>query len=194
MDRREYNREATKRHIENTLLKMLSEGKFLHQISTVQLCCACNIAKSTFYLYYPDKFAVMEGIAERAIADLEMINSDFGRHSISDIVSGKPTPIAKNLVSYLSENKQLLKVLLGPTGFPGTLQQGKSKIEEKFKELYRALHLNPKYEQLAASQFFAGVIGLFQFYLFENTEHTDEQMVIVFGNMLKNVLRIADNL
>jgi len=194
MNRREYNRNATKKHIEDTLLQLLGEGTYLHEISTSQLCSAAGIAKSTFYLYFQDKYAVLEGIVEETFGELKTINEPFGHYSISDLASGKPTPIARELVSYLSRNKQKFRILFGATGAPDFMYQGKGEIENKFKELYRALHMNPKHEQLVASQFFAGVIGLFRFYLFENTTYSDEKMTIIFGNMLKSVLMLADHL
>lgn len=194
MDRREYNRLSTRAHIQQTLLNILGEGKQIHQISTVQLCKACNIAKSTFYLYYPDKYAVIESIIADVTTDLGNINESFASYSISDLVSGNTTPIAANLVRYISENKQVLKFLLGPTGVPDWFYQNKQGMESKYLELYQALHLNPKHEQLAASHFFSGVIGLFRFYLFENTSYSDEEMAIIFGNMLRNTLMIADHI
>ena len=194
MNRREYNSTATRKHIERTLLTMLEEGKHLHKISTSELCKQCGIAKSTFYIYFPDKYAVLEQIVAEVTSELYQINDSFKNYSISDLISGKPTPIAQEMVAYLSKNKALFRVLMGPNGVPDFMYQNKAVIESKFTELYRALHMPPKHEKLVASHFFSGVIGLFRFYLFENTSYTDEQMVIVFGNMLKSVLSIADHI
>lgn len=195
MDRREWNRQNTKRHIQQTLLQQLRQGTYLHQLSTTRLCQACGIAKSTFYLYYPDKYAVMESIVEEVNAALWDINESFAEYSysISDLVSGKPTPIARNMVSYLSQNRETLQVLLGPTGVPDFMYQNRETIEQKFVELYRALHLIPKHESLVVSQFFSGLVGLFRFYLFENTCYNDEEMAVIFGNMLRNSLSMADH-
>lgn len=194
MDRRATNRHATQAHIRSTLLSLLSQGRYLSQISTTELCGAAGIAKSTFYLYYPDKYAVLEQIVSDTFNELKAINDTFESYSISDIVAGKPTPIALNLVHYLASHKDVLRVLLSPTGVPDFMYQGKAEIESKFLELYRALHLKPQHETLIASQFFSGVIGLFRFYLFENTRYTETEMAIVFGNMLRSVLTMADHL
>lgn len=195
MDRREHNHLATQKHIQSTLLAMMGEGKPLHQISTTQLCQRCGIAKSTFYLYFPDKYAVIEEIIAKVSQDLKNINASFEKYSISDLISGKPTPIARNMVRYLSENRETLKVLFGPTGVPDFMNtRNKNDIEGKYVELYHALHLNPKHEKLTSFQFFSGVIGLFRFYLFENDRYDDEEMAVIFGNMLRNSLSIADHI
>ena len=194
MNRKEYNRLATKKHIETMLISLLEQGVQLHQLSTSRLCQECGIAKSTFYLYFPDKYAVLEEIVSNVNDDLYHINMLFETYSVSDIVAGKPTPIAQKMVAYLSENKKILRVLLSPAGAPDFLYQNKETIEKKFKELYQALHLPPRHEALVSSYFFSGVAGLFRFYLFENTTYSDEQMVIILGNMLKASFTIADNI
>lgn len=71
---------------------------------------------NAFYLYYSDKYAVIESIIAEVTTELGNINESFANYSISDLVSGRATPIAANLVKYLSENKQVLKFLLGSTG------------------------------------------------------------------------------
>lgn len=194
MDRKTYNRTATKRHIETVLLRLLSEGNHLDQISAAQLCHAAGVAKSTFYLYYQDKYAVLESIAAEYFAKLKSTYIAPGKYSVSDIVSGKPVSLAKGLVVCLSENKEVFRVLFGPTGPADLLKQIKAESDDKFKEMYRAFHMPPRHEHLATAQFFSGTIELVRFYLFENTSYSDEEMTIIFGNMLRNTLMIADHL
>lgn len=187
MDRRAYNSEQTQRHIEQTFLRLLAK-KPVDRFSVTELCRAGGIAKSTFYLYFPDKYAVMERLEQRVWEELTRINRDFANYPVADILAGRPTPIAKELVRYLSENKHMLRILFGSTGDPQFFRRGKQEMEDGFISLYRAQRLPVRHEKLVASHFFNANTGMIFFYLFENTIYTDEEMVLIFGTMLKNSL------
>ena len=58
-NRREYNKRETVRHIQSVFLTLYTQ-KGIQGITVSQLCQACGIAKSTFYLYFEDKFAVLD--------------------------------------------------------------------------------------------------------------------------------------
>lgn len=189
MDRRTYNSEQTQRHIEETFLGLLAK-KPVDRFSVTELCRAGGIAKSTFYLYFSDKYAVMERLEQRVWADLAHINRDFANYPVADILVGRPTPIAGAFVRYLSENKRMLRILFGPTGDPQFFRRGKQEIERGFIALYRAQRLPARHEKLVASHFFNVNTGLIFFYLFENTVYTDEEIVLIFGTMLKSSLEL----
>ena len=56
-NRREFNKQETVRHIRSVFMDLYAKSG-INSITVNSLCKECGIAKSTFYLYYEDKYQV----------------------------------------------------------------------------------------------------------------------------------------
>jgi len=62
---------ALQQHIENCMIQMLKEMSY-NAIRISDLCTRANVARKTFYSYYPTKDACFQAVAERIILNVMM--------------------------------------------------------------------------------------------------------------------------
>ena len=191
MTRRDYNKQETIHTIRSVFLEQCAEGGMEH-ISVAKLCQACGIAKSTFYLYFDDKFAVLESIENDLLGTLRDICFDLRDIDMDDVFRGRPLEKAIATVRFLRENADTFRVLLGRYGDPRFTYKWKRDIEDSFLDRFRAEKRNERSADIACTIFSSSLVGLYTHILFEMPDMSEHELAIILGNLLKYSLMDFD--
>lgn len=105
----------TRKAIQNELLKQM-KSKNVYAIKVTQITQALHISRSTFYLYYDSIFSVLQEIEDDFFNNLRTITSQYFTYPPNAHYLNEPHPIMLKIFTYLKENKDTAKVLLGPYG------------------------------------------------------------------------------
>ena len=117
LNRREFNKQETMRHIRSVFMDLYAQDG-IDGITVNGLCKACGIAKSTFYLYFEDKYQVLEAVENDVLTQLREVcdglrSCDFRKSSNKEIL--KET---QGIARCLTENGDTLRALMGKHGDP----------------------------------------------------------------------------
>lgn len=116
MDRRS-NR--TKVLLENALIKLMVEKGF-DKISINDLTVEADINRGTFYLHYKDKYDLLEQKENEVLKQFVEIKNNLATKYSKDVIlpSNKENllPIFICVYSYIKENADFIKVILGANG------------------------------------------------------------------------------
>lgn len=166
---------------------MCAEGG-IERITVAGLCKKSCIAKSTFYLYFDDKYAVMESAENELLEALRSISYDLRDIDLKALEKGQPVPKAVAMSQYLRENAPAFRVLLGRYGDAQFLYKWKKDIEDSFMERFQAEHRNGRNAKLACTIFSSSLIGIFTDFLFDANDMTDSETAVIMGNLLRYAL------
>ena len=123
-NRREFNKQETVRHIRDVFMELYAKGG-INGITVNSLCKKCGIAKSTFYLYFEDKYQVLGSVEHEILADLRAICQDLCDCDMNDVLSGHPLECALITVRYLQDKADTFRALLANTETPGLATSGR---------------------------------------------------------------------
>lgn len=184
MNRREFNKLETMRHIKSVFMSLYAEGG-INSFTVGTLCQRCSIAKSTFYLYYEDKYQILDSIENQLLDTLREICHDLSDCDMHEVQAGKPLMKATSTVSYLQENADTFRALLGKYGDPRFTYKWKKDIQDSFMDRFRAEKGNTPSAGIACTIFSSALVGLFTHLLFDMPDVTDYEFSIIMGNLLK---------
>lgn len=184
VNRREFNKQETVRHIRSVFMDLYAKGG-INSITINILCKECGIARSTFYLYYDDKYQVLESVEDEILEDLREICHDLRDCDMNEVLSGKPLEKAQSMVGYLKDNAQTFRALLGKYGDPRFSYKWKKDIVESFMGRFRAEKGDTPSAGIACTIFSSSLIGLYTHFLFDAPQVTDHEFSIIIGNLLK---------
>ncbi|MBR3309834.1 MAG: TetR/AcrR family transcriptional regulator [Lachnospiraceae bacterium] len=184
LSRRDVNKQNTIEHIKKTFLSLYAKNG-IDSITVSDLCKASGIAKSTFYLYYEDKYAVLESIENHVLNDLKEISGELVDVYEEGIKSGTPDVALVESVSYIAKNTELFKILLGPHSNPQFSYKWKRNIEHSFQNKFREVKNDPREAFIACTIFSASLISLYSQYVFGNLDATEEELCLVINSLFK---------
>lgn len=184
LSRREVNKLNTIEHIKKTFLSLYAKNG-IDAISVSELCKASGIAKSTFYLYFEDKYAVLESIEDKILDDLKKISGELVDVNEEEIKRGIPDIALIDSVAYISENIDVFKILLGPHSDPRFSFKWKRNIEHSFQNKFREVKNNSREAFIACTIFSASLISLYTQYAFGNLEATEKELCLVINSLFK---------
>jgi AcrR family transcriptional regulator len=169
LSRHDINRERTIQSIEDAFLAEYT-SKGIEGISITTLCKNSGVSRSTFYLYFDDKYAVLENIEKRLLDDFIQVNQDMPY--ISDLKYTNPHP--QQVLEFIFENEKWFKALLGPHGDPGFHYRWKKSITKTLNDRLARKHADKESLELQGAIFSSGLIGLFTYILFEKPNVSNE--------------------
>ena len=184
MNRREFNKRETVRHIRSVFLSLYAKGG-IDSLTIHALCRECGIAKSTFYLYFEDKYAVLDAIEEELLSGLRLICHDLSDCDMDDVQNGRPLVRAKEAIRFLRSRGDEFRTLLGRYGDPRLSYKWKKDIESSFMERFRAEMQDDASAAIACTIFSSALIGLYTHFLFDAPDISEEKFSIILGNRLK---------
>lgn len=184
VNRREFNKQETVRHIRSVFMGLYARGG-INSITINILCRECGIARSTFYLYFDDKYQVLESVENELLSTLRAICQDLSDCDMHEVQAGKPLMKATSTVSYLMENADTFRALLGKYGDPRFTYKWKKDIQDSFMGRFRAEKGDTPNAGIACTIFSSALVGLFTHFLFDMPDVTEHEFSIVMGNLLK---------
>lgn len=183
-NRREFNKQETVRHIRSVFMNLYAEGG-INSITVNSLCKECGIAKSTFYLYFEDKYQVLESVENEILEDLRMTCHDLSDCDMNEVLTGKPLKKAFDTIRYIKDNAEIFRALLGKYGDPRFSYKWKKDIMDSFMGRFRAEKGDDSSAGIACTIFSSSLIGLYNHFLFDMPDVTEQEFSIIMGNLLK---------
>lgn len=185
MNRREYNRQETIRHIKSNFL-LGYEAYGIDKININELCAQSMVAKSTFYQYFDDKYSILESIENELLDGLILLVFEAEEElDIQSLLKGEPAKIGLSVVRFLNQHKQAFKALLGVNGDPVFVKKWHKYIVKSFVEIFQEKASSKKQGKLAASLFASSILELYRYYLSETPKMSERECAIMAGNLLK---------
>lgn len=161
--RNDINREGTISSIENAFLEEY-KIKGIEGISVTSLCKKSGVSRSTFYLYFDDKYSVLQEVEDRLLDGFKEINSRLPDITEED----RPNEHTKEVIEYILSNKDWYIALLGPYGDAMFISKWRSVLKKSLRKKLKGRNLNDVDMSIQGNVFASGVIGLFTYVLFEN--------------------------
>lgn len=184
LNRREFNKQETMRHIRSVFMDLYAQGG-IDGITVNGLCKACGIAKSTFYLYFEDKYQVLEAVEDDVLMQLRgtcdgLRSCDFRTNSTQEIL--KET---QGIVRCLTENGDILRALMGKHGDPRFSYKWKKHIIEAFRDSFRAAKGDNSGAEIACTIFSSGLLGLYNLFLFGEPQVSERELSVILINLAR---------
>ncbi len=185
LSRHDINRERTIRSIEDAFLIEYA-AKGIEGISITGLCKSSGVSRSTFYLYFDDKYAVLESIEKRLLDGFLEVNQDMPY--VTDPIAPNAHP--QQVLQFLFENEKWFKALLGPHGDPGFHYRWKKVIIKTLYDRLADKKVDKKNAEIQGAIFSSGLIGLFTYILFEKPNVSNELLGRYMTKLLAFSLRL----
>jgi hypothetical protein len=160
--------------------------KPVKDISVRELTELADINRGTFYLHYHDVFDLLQNLEEEMFLQYTAL---LDRHDAEE-VKESPRKLLVDLLCFIQENADLIRILIGSNGDPNFLQRLRSVFQEKI--------LVPWWQSIAGkseqeyeyfySYITEGAIGLIRRWVENGTDLSPEEMAtlaerfIVFGS------------
>lgn len=181
--RRTLNRQRTVQDIEQVFLPLYRQWG-IDKVSISEICKKCGISRSTFYLYFDDKYAILQGVENRLLDQLKEIC--FNLPDLLDSRSGSET--ALRTIAHLRANLDWYQVLLSNHGDPMFVYRWKRDIEHSLR---RKLLQRNRAEQDAVIQgvlFASALIGLYTHVVMELPDISDRELCRYMDDLLVRAL------
>ena len=185
--RKDFNRSETQRHIRNTFLKLYAE-KGIDGVTVNELCRNAGIVKSTFYIYFEDKYSVLEEIETELLEYLANVNSDLEKLEVTPVLMGDPLPQASKTVSFILEHLEEYRAIMGPKGDPSFESRWRRNIAASFKDRFLKEKGDARSAGLACAIFSSTLIGIYRYFIFEAPDISRENFALILGNTFKYAL------
>ena len=182
--RRDLNRQRITQDIELAFLHDYRQ-KGIDGVSISGICQRCGISRSTFYLYFEDKYAVLQGVEDRLLGCLWGICGE-----LPDIVDhhNDASDNALRVIAHIRENMAWYRDLLGRHGDPMFLYRWKKDIDRslRLKLLQRGV---PEEDAVFQGVMFASdLIGLYTYVVLEYPDIPDRQLCRYMDGLLIRIL------
>ena len=184
MNRREFNKQETIRHIRSVFMDLYAEHG-IDGITVNSLCKECGIAKSTFYLYFEDKYQILEAVENDVLSQLREVCNSFRSCDFRGRDLRRPLENARATVRCLTENGDTLRALMGKHGDPRFSYKWKKNIAEAFRDSFRAAKGDNSGADIACTIFSSGLIGLYTQFLFDGPQVTERELAIILVNLAR---------
>lgn len=184
LNRREFNKQETMRHIRSVFMDLYAQDG-IDGITVNGLCKACGIAKSTFYLYFEDKYQVLEAVENDVLTQLREVSEslrfcDFRKSSKQDLLNA-----TQSIAHSLAENGDTLRALMGKHGDPRFSYKWKKNITEAFRGTFHTVKGDNPSAEIACTIFSSSLIGLYTLFLFGDPQVTEQELSVILINLAR---------
>ena len=188
MNRKEFNRQETRKHIRKVFLQLYAETD-IHDITIQDLCCEAGIVKSTFYSYYDDKYSVLDEIETEMLRHLAKINARLEDVDVDTVLRGNPLEQAALTVDYLLEHLEEFRIVMGSHGDTRFENRWRRDIAASFEDRFLKEKRDPQRADLACTIFASTLIGIYRYFIFQNPNISKEDFALILGNTFKYALQ-----
>ncbi|MBQ8081283.1 MAG: TetR family transcriptional regulator C-terminal domain-containing protein [Clostridia bacterium] len=124
----------TKKLLTQALTQLLQQ-KAVKDITVKELTDLADMNRGTFYLYYRDVFDMLEQIENELFETFDNIVLSHDKES----VIGQSKPMMLDLFSFIEDNQEMCRVLLGPNGDMMFFQRMNEVIRDKCRKDWLSL-------------------------------------------------------
>ncbi|WP_249274422.1 TetR/AcrR family transcriptional regulator [Candidatus Enterococcus clewellii] len=172
--------EQTKEHIIAVFMRLMRDNGF-EKMTVAQLAREAEINRGTFYLHYPDKYAVLEEVQEDIYQNFETIVTKYIGVSLIEKQVHQSVSLEElfrsaclQLMNFLYERKEVAQIFLG--------ENGDTHFIERLEKVYTDVVRGKIKKQLSVSEdfqlefVFSGAIAIVKKWIREGAEQSPEEV------------------
>lgn len=183
LNRKQLNRQQTIRDIESAFLSLYQEGG-IDNVRISELCQRCFIARSTFYYYFEDKYAVLHSAEDRLLNELWAICGKLP----DEIERGLVDQNALRTVAHLRTHIDWYRALLGEFGDPHFARRWQKDIEKSMCNRLARHNGNQQDIEIRSVMFASALIGLYTHIVTQCPDIPDHRICDYMDNLLTHLL------
>ena len=172
----------TKKLLTQALTELLQK-KQVSEITVKELTDLADMNRGTFYLYYKDIYDMLEKIEDEMFRKLDDIAQNHEHGDLTQQVK----PILLDLFRFISENREMCRVLLSPNGDINFLHRLYEAIRERIREIWadQVEAVSEKEFDYRYSFVVFGCAGMIRAWVNRNCQETDLQMAELADAMIR---------
>lgn len=179
-NRRAHNRQRTVRDIEQAFLSSYRQSG-IDKVNTSEICKRCGISRSTFYLYFEDKYAILQSVEDRLLNQLRTICFN-NLPDLLDSRSGSET--ALRTIAHLRANLGWYQALLGSHGDPMFAYRWKRDIEHSLRRKLLGRGMAEQDAVIHGVLFGSALLGLYTHVVLELPDISDRELCRYMDDLL----------
>lgn len=188
MDRRSAK---TEKLLKNALIKLMIEKGF-DKISIKDLTEEADINRATFYLHYKDKYDMLEQCENKILTEINEVIDNIAKKNPNNFIlpsdKEKLLPVFTFVYSYIKENADFMKVILGPNGDLSFQTKLKNFIEGW---LLKNISINHEIDKIPIKYIFtfasSAQLGIIQKWLKSGMEETPQELASIVSDVIGSV-------
>ena len=172
----------TKKLLTQALTELMQQ-KQVKEITVTELTDLADMNRGTFYLYYKDIFDMLEHIEDSMF---QALNEILERHKKENVVQ-KTEPILRDILGFIEENQDMVRVLLSPHGDMNFLHRLNDVLREKCLQFVRRVAPEEGEARFDYQYSFVvfGTAGLIRAWVNRNCAEPAEQIAQMAGKMIR---------
>ena len=172
----------TKKLLTQALTELMQQ-KQVKEITVTELTDLADMNRGTFYLYYKDIFDMLEHIEDNMFQDL---NEILERHEKENVVQ-ETEPILRDILGFIEENQEMVRVLLSPHGDMNFLHRLNDVLREKCLQFVRRVAPNEGEASFDYQYSFVvfGTAGLIRAWVNRNCAESTAEIAQMAGRMIR---------
>ena len=172
----------TKKLLTQALTELMQQ-KQVKEITVTELTDLADMNRGTFYLYYKDIFDMLEHIEDNMF---QALNEILERHEKENVVQ-ETEPILRDILGFIEENQEMVRVLLSPHGDMNFLHRLNDVLREKCLQFVRRVAPNEGEASFDYQYSFVvvGTAGLIRAWVNRNCAESTEEIAQMAGRMIR---------
>lgn len=149
----------TKKKLREGLLRLMAD-KPINEISVKELTELVDVNRGTFYFHYTDIYDMLRKIEDEFFLSF--------RDTMARAVARESAfPYLEAIFSFLEQNREFCKIMLGPNGDMQFVEKIKAQVDERCAHIWRALspEADPARYEMYNAFIINGCIGIIQKWL-----------------------------
>ena len=178
----------TKKLLTQALTELMQQ-KQVKEITVTELTDLADMNRGTFYLYYKDIFDMLEHIEDSMF---QALNEILERHKKENVVQ-KTEPILRDILGFIEENQDMVRVLLSPHGDMNFLHRLNDVLREKCLQFVRRVAPEEGEARFDYQYSFVvfGTAGLIRAWVNRNCAEPAEPIAQMAGKMIRAIPEVA---
>ena len=171
------------RRTKKLLTQALTELMQQKQVKEITVTELTDLADMTFYLYYKDIFDMLEHIEDNMF---QALNEILERHEKENVVQ-ETEPILRDILGFIEENQEMVRVLLSPHGDMNFLHRLNDVLREKCLQFVRRVAPNEGEASFDYQYSFVifGTAGLIRAWVNRNCAESTAEIAQMAGRMIR---------
>lgn len=172
----------TKKLLTQALTELMQQ-KQVKEITVTELTDLADMNRGTFYLYYKDIFDMLEHIEDNMF---QALNEILERHEKENVVQ-ETEPILRDILGFIEENQEMVRVLLSPHGDMNFLHRLNDVLREKCLQFVRRVAPNEGEASFDYQYSFVifGTAGLIRAWVNRNCAESTAEIAQMAGRMIR---------
>ena len=169
-------------------LARLMQKKNIREITVTELVDEVDINRSTFYLHYEDIYQMLESIEQEI---MEEIRLSITSNPIEPLTStDKAQSFLVHIFTYLEENREICKALLGPHGDMAFVEQTEKLVAETVFESLTNQFPKTTPDLLYTYSFcLTGLVGMLKSWVSAESPESPQYMADLTHKLFTNITR-----